>query len=352
MKWPYIFGLLLFAVLPQTGNYKLQSYGFGSGGTAGSKTATYSLEGISGEASGQISRTATNSSNAGTGYITDQQANVPKLLSSDNAAGLYYNKLHFVIDPQGNPSDAKYLVSVSLSRTTTDGAPERSQFTTPQYLHPDGTLSSSFTTADYQTYAGFGGASGSTIIGLSQNTHYYIHLKATQGQFSESGYGPITDQPTAPATITFSLAASAVTLGSLTAGTITPGNQTVSTSFTTNGASGGDVYIRGQNGGLLSVSTGYKIATVSNNLSSLSEGFGGQGSITTGSTAGYGVTNTYNATGSTVGSINTASSSLYSSSSPVVTGNAVLTLLAKAASTDIAATDYKEVLTFTAAANF
>jgi hypothetical protein len=72
MKWPYIFGLLLFAVLPQTGNYKLQSYGFGSGGTAGSKTATYSLEGISGEASGQISRTATNSSNAGTGYITDQ----------------------------------------------------------------------------------------------------------------------------------------------------------------------------------------------------------------------------------------------------------------------------------------
>lgn len=356
MKRVWITGVLLLAALPATSNYQLQSYGFGSGGTANSQTSTYSLEGISGELSGQPTATVTQSSNAGTGFVTDMQASVPKLLSSDNGSGIYYNKLHFVIDnTQGSagnlaPSDTKYLISVSLG-TAVAGAPT-SEFTTPLYLHPDGTLSSTYGVSDYQTYSAFGSAAGSTIIGLNQNTHYYIHLKATQGARSESGYGPITDQPTAPATLSFSLAINAVTLGSLSAGTVTPASQTISSSFATNGASGGDVYIRGKNGGLLSGSTGYRINTVSNNLTSVVEGFGAQGSITGGSSPGYTVTGQYGTTGTTVGSISTTASSLYSSTSPIATGNAVLGLLAKAASTDIAANDYQEVLTFTAAANF
>ena len=109
---------LLFAALPSTANYELNSYGFGSGGTVSSSTATYSLEGTAGELTGSSSGTA----NATTkpGYVETQQAHVPKLASLDNNSGEYYNKLHFVIDEQGNPSDAKYLVAVSTDNFVSD----------------------------------------------------------------------------------------------------------------------------------------------------------------------------------------------------------------------------------------
>ncbi|MDB5170328.1 MAG: hypothetical protein JWO35_22, partial [Candidatus Saccharibacteria bacterium] len=89
-----VLGVLVFAALPATSNYRLNSYGFGSGGTAKSSTATYSLEGISGELSGQSASTATASTKPG--FVESQQANVPKLVSIDNNGGQYYNKLHFV----------------------------------------------------------------------------------------------------------------------------------------------------------------------------------------------------------------------------------------------------------------
>ncbi len=356
MKRAFLLGMVMFAALPATSNYKLNSYGFGSGGTANSSTGTYSLEGISGEFSGQSTSTVTQSS--GSGYIVNQQANVPKLLMSDNGSGQYYNKIHFVIDQQGNPTDAKYLITVSASATI--NATTHEFTTSPMYLQPDGTLSTALTLADYQNYAAFGGATGSYIIGLTQNTHYFIHLKATQGDKTESVYGPVTDQPTAAAIITFSLATSVnaippftVGLGTLNAGTIKTSAQTINTGLTTNGASGGDVYIKGQNGGLLSNSTGYKIAAASTNLATASEGFGAQNSSvsqTSGST--YSVVSPYNVTGTTVGIIDSTARSLYTVSGPVIGGSGVLALLAKAASTDIAASDYQEVLTFTASANF
>jgi hypothetical protein len=352
-------GAMLFAVLPanspQTTTYGLQSYGFGSGGTANSTTSTYALEGQAGDFNGASAVNGTTDSTR-PGYIVDQQANVPKFSSIDNASGIYYNKLHFVIDQQNNPSDAKYLIAVSTSATLTSSG----EFTSPLYLHTDGTLQASFTTADYQTYAGFGGATGSIVIGLNQNTSYYFHLKATQGKFTESGYGPVVNQPTAPATLTFSLVTSAngtppftVGLGTLNAGTINTSAQTINTSLSTNGTSGGDVYIKGQNGGLLSSSTTYKIAALSADLSAAGEGFGARNnSVTQSSGSTYSVVAPYNTGGTTVGIIDSTTRSLYTVSGPVTGGAGVLALLAKAASTDIAASDYQEVLTFIAAANY
>jgi hypothetical protein len=386
MKWAFAssnlvaaFGVLLFASLPQTSTYKLQSYGFGSGGTANNTgTTTYSLNGISGELSGQPTKTGTASSNSGSGYIVDQQASVPQLASADNGSGQYYNKLHFVIDDtQGNttntyPTDTTFLISVSLSNTLANPAVSTSEFTAPLYLHPDGTLSGSYSTVDYQTYSSFGGTSGSTIIGLTQNTNYYIHLKATSGRtgpqhaFVESGYGPITAQATAPATISFGLSIvgpaappNTVVIPILDTSTLPKtSSQTINTTLTTNGASGGDVYIKGLNGGLKSGSTGYKIAALSTNLGTAPEGFGAQNnsvSQTSGST--YSVVAPYNVSGCVagtcpVGIIDATNRSLYTATGPVTGGVGVLALLAKAASTDIAASDYQEVLTFTAAANF
>lgn len=386
MKWAFVspniaaaLGIALFAALPQTSTYKLQSYGFGSGGTANNTgTTTYSLNGISGELSGQPTKTGTASSNSGSGYIVDQQASVPQLASADDGGGQYYNKLHFVIDnTQGNstntyPTDTTFLISVSLSNVLANPAVSTSEFATPLYLHPDGTLSSTYSTADYQTYAAFGSTSGSTIIGLTQNTNYYIHLKATSGKtgpqlaYAESGYGPITPQATAPATISFSLSIvgpaappNTVVIPTLDSNTLPKtSSQTINTTLTTNGASGGDVYIKGLNGGLKSGSTGYKIAAASINLGTASEGFGAQNnsvSQTSGST--YNVVAPYNVSGCLaatcpVGIIDATNRSLYTASGPVTGGAGVLALLAKAASTDIAANDYQEVLTFTAAANF
>jgi hypothetical protein len=343
--------MLLFATLPATSNYQLQSYGFDSGGTANSSTTTYSLEGTTGELSGQTSSTANDSTNPG--FIQTEQANVP-LLTLDNGSGQYYNKLHFVIDPQNNPSDATYLVALSLTSCSSS--------CTYMYVQPDGTLSTTLLTSDYQTYSAWGSSGGSYAIGLTPSTAYYGYVRATQGKFTESAFGPSnpTSVTTGAPTITFSLTTStqstppfSVSLGTLSAGSIATSAQTINTSLTTNGTSGGDVYIKGQNGGLKSASTGYLISAVSNNLGSVSEGFGAQNSSITQTSGGpFTVLSPYNGSGNTVGIVNSTLQSLYTSTTPLTAGSGVLVLKAKSATTDTAATDYQEILTFVASANF
>lgn len=338
---------LLFASFPATSNYQLNSYGFGSGGTANTSTATYSLEGNSGEVGGQTTFTANDATNPG--FIQAQQANVP-LISLDIGSGSnFYNKIHFVIDPQNNPSDATYLIAVSTDN-----------FVTIKYLQTDGTLNSTLVTGDYQTYSAWGGASGSNIIGLTPATTYYVKVRATQGKFSESAFSSPVNITTAAESLTFSLQTStgptppySVSFNPLNAGVVNTSLQTINTALTTNGASGGDVYITGKNGGLLSTLQSHKINSVNGNLGTLSDGFGAQNTSVTQTSGGpYSVVSPYNVSGTNVGIVDATTRSLYTSAGPVIAGAGVLTLLAEAASTDVAATDYQEVLTFTAAANF
>lgn len=344
MKWFGFAGLLLFGALPSTATYKLNSYGFGSGGTSNSFTSTYSLEGTVGEVSGQPSSTSTNGVKPG--FIQTEQAHVPKLSALDNNSGQYYNKLHYLIDNQGNPSDATFLISVSTDNFSTD----------IKYLQTDGTLSSTLLLADYQTY----NAGGGLIIGLLPSQTYYVRVRATQGKFTESAYGPVSNVATAAPSLTFSLSTTAATpytvgFGLLAAGSVTTATDTISTSLTTNGTSGGDVYINGRNGGLLSNSTGYKINAVTNDLANVSEGFGVQlkaGSITQTSGGPFVVKSPYNVTGTNVGVVSSTTRSLFSSTTPITGGSGSLVLEAKSATTDVAATDYQEILTFTAAGNF
>ncbi|MBA3757843.1 hypothetical protein H0X09_03190 [Candidatus Saccharibacteria bacterium] len=187
-----VMGLAFFAQLPATSNYQLNSYGFGSGGTAGSSTATYSLEGISGEQSGTTASTATYS--AKPGFIETQQANVPTITLTNPSN--FYDKLKFVIGQQNNPSDAKYALQISTTSNFSSNI---------NYVKTDLTIGPTLTVADYQTYATWGGASGANIIGLSASTTYYIRSKATQGQFTESGYGPSSSAATVGQSISFCL---------------------------------------------------------------------------------------------------------------------------------------------------
>ncbi len=339
----------VFAALPATSTYKLNSYSFGSGGTADSHTSSYSLEGTTGEISGQKGST-TNTTNK-PGFIETQQANVPKLTALDNNGGQYYNKLHFVIDNQNNPTDATFLIAVSTDNFVAD---------TRYVQASDGTLTNTLSTSNYQTYASWGGSGGSLIIGLLPSTSYQVRLRATQGKFSESAYGPASSQATAAANLTFSLVTSAqpnapfsVSLGTLNAGTVNTTTDTINTGLTTNGASGANVYVTSLNGGLKSAATGYQINAVSNDLSSISEGFGAQNS-SIGQTSGgpYSVVSPYGGTADNVGVISALTRSLYTSTNPVTSGSGVLVLKAKSKSTSVAATDYQEVLTFVAAGNF
>jgi hypothetical protein len=344
--------LLLFGSLPATTNYQLNSYGFGSGGTANSSTTTYSLEGVSGELNGAPGSTANNTSKPG--FVQTEQANVPQI-TLDNGSGQYYNKLHFVIDNQNNPTDATFLIAVTTTSTT-----NMNTATGLSYVQPDGTLSATLSTSDYQTYSAWGSSSGSLVIGLTPSTTYYVAVRATRGKFSESAYGPVVSQATAAPSLTFGLVTSSqstppfsVSLGALSAGGINSSAQTIDTSLTTNAASGGDIYVGGKNGGLLSSSTGYKINAVSSDLGSVNEGFGVQSS-SVGQTSGgpLSVVSPYNGTGNVVGIVGSSLRSLFTATAPVTGGAGDVIVKAKSASTDIAATDYQEVLTFVAAGNF
>src|SRR5581483_6281823 len=178
MIWKSILALpLLFAALPGTSNYQLNSFGFGSGGAANSTTSNYALEGEAGQAAGGSS---TSTYNLKPGYIETQQAQVPKISAFDNGSGRYYNRLHFVIDTQSNPTDALYALQISTSSNFSTGV---------NYVKSDLTIGPTLTVADYQTYAAWGGSGGSIVTTLSPSTTYYLRAKATQGKFTESAYG-------------------------------------------------------------------------------------------------------------------------------------------------------------------
>jgi hypothetical protein len=338
----------VFADLPNTSNYKLNSYGFGSGGTANSGTANYSLEGITGEVSGQTANTTNYSTKPG--FVETQQANVPTVTITNPSN--YYDKLKFVIGQQNNPTDAKYAIQIRATNSNFDSDPGNNK-----YVKSDLTIGTTLTTADYQTYTVWGGASGNNIIGLSSSTTYYIRAKATQGQFTESGYGPSTSAATVGQQISFCTystsgscgSSNSVTFGALTAGNITNSTTNIGVDFATNANSGGNVYIYSANGALTSThAPGSPITSSTGNISVASQGYGAQ--IT--SVSQLTKVSPYNSSGNTVGILSTNVNTLLTSSAPITAATAAIQLQAKPSTTTPAATDYADTLTLIAAAAF
>jgi hypothetical protein len=347
-----IFAPAVFAALPSTTNYQLNSYGFGSGGTSNSSTANYSLEGTAGEISGQTSSTATFSTKPG--FIETQQANVPTVALTNPSS--YYDKLKFVIGQQNNPSDAKYALQVCIGAdwSPTCGGTER-------YVKNDLTLGASLTTADYQTYTAWGGASGANIIGLSSNTTYYIRAKATQGKFTESGYGPSANAATVGQQISFCTystsgscgGSNSVAFGGLTATNIANSGTNIGVDFATNANSGGSVYIYSANGGLKSTLTSSTLTSATANLAVAGSGFGAQ-IVSVGQSTGGPLSKAspYDGSSNNVGILSTNVNTILSSSAPLTGGTAAVQLQAKPSNTTPASSDYTETLTLIAAAAF
>jgi hypothetical protein len=341
-------GLMLFAVLPATTNYKLNSYGFSSGGGTGS-TSNYSLEGSAGTASGPT--TASTNYKIGPAYIGTQQANVPTIATLDNNSGNYYNKLHFVVGTQNNPADAKYAIQISTDNFAGD----------IRYVKSDLTVGTTLAAADFQTYAGWGSASGANVIGLSPGTNYYMRASASQGTYTQTQWGPVNGPvATASPSLTFNLTTSAqanppfsVSFGTLTSGNVGTTGTTINLGLSTNATNGANLYIRSKNAGLKSASTSSTLASATADLGAVGTGYGAQSSSVS-QTSGGPLTalSPYNSGSSSVGLLDTSNRGLYTSAGPIAGGAASLVLKAKSTATSVAANDYTDVLTLVAAGNF
>ncbi len=333
--------LMFFLAMPASTNYKLKDYGFGTGGTGDSSSANYSLEAITGEVS-EDQLTGTNYK-AGPGLIFMGQANVPIAPTFDNPAN-YYNKLRLIINESGNPSDTIFAVAISTDNFVSD----------TRYVQNDNTIGSTLGSEDYQTYANWGGASGEYIIGLTADTTYYVKVKAMQGKFSETGYGPVDSAVTVNPTLSFGININSIDFGDLVPGSVNSSPQNVIVSFATNGENGGKIYVYGSNEGLYSAVANYKIDAVSDNLAALSQGFGAQGVSATQTSGGpLTIAALYNHQGDDiVGTTDQIIRDIFNTAGPIIGGSGTFLLKAKSSLVTPSASDYSELLTVIASGNF
>jgi hypothetical protein len=260
----------------------------------------------------------------------------PTITNPDNN----YNKLKIVLATSSNPSDFNYAIAIS---------PDNFASTT-QYVQADGTLG---VTSTWQTYMQWGETSGTMIIGLTENTTYTVKVKAKQGTFSESAFGPVSQAATVGRTLALSLSTNTVNLGELLPSTVVTAGTQVTVTLATNNASGGTAYSYGQNNGLKSINTNSNIATTSNNLDGISEGYGIRGISTTQSSGGpMQILSPYNGSGNTIGSIDTNKRPLFDSSNqPITAGQGIFEIKAKISPITKAANDYIDIITIIAATN-
>ena len=327
---------LLMAAFSSSPTYQLQSYGINGAATNTSNSTTYKLEGSTGQL--QSVKTSSPAYSVKSGSIEAQQSSVPTAPTLNNSGGTFYNKLGLIINTGGNASDTTYVVAISTN-----------SFATTQYVQADGTIGA---TAVFQTYTQWGGATGTTITGLSFTTTYQVKVSAMQGVFTQSAYSPVASSSTSSPSITFSVSPNALTLPSLLTGTVVTGS-TISTTFATNASYGGNIYVLDTNTGLASASTGALIASATADLGVAANGYGVRGTAVSQTSGGpLSITSPYNGAVNNVGAFFTTPRSIFRASAPIVGGSATAVFQAKSAASDKSAADYSDIVSFIAAASF
>jgi hypothetical protein len=339
----------LIAGLPASASYKLDSYGFGSGGTANSGSSTYRVNGIAGDAASGTSSSSNYSFKGGETH--EKEANVPTITISNDDR--WYNKLKVVIGPQNNPSDALFAVAISTDNFVSD----------TRYVKSDFTIGTSLSFSDYLTYASWDSATGQLIRGLSRSTVYTVKAKAFRGKFTESGYGPTSSAATVDPQLSFDIDVAAtdistsppyeIDFGTIPVSTVTDSPKRVWVSIDTNGESGGMVYLSGANSGLKSTEASYTIASSTADLGSTAEGFGAQGvTATQGSEGPLTILAPYNGAGGNVGVEDSVIRQIFSSTGPIVSGRGSFILKTKTKPLTPESVDYQELVTVIGAASF
>jgi len=306
----------------QSGNYKAETDTAPLGGEQ--RSSTYTIGG---------------------GLIFTQQANVPTatLVNSSN----WYNKLLLTVGNQNNPTDTLFAIAISTD-----------DFATTNYVQNDGTVGATLGSEDYQTYANWGGVSGEYVINLSPGTTYKVKVKARQGDFTESPYGPVASAATSNSTLSFDIdvassdtetsAPYTIALGALSAGAVTTATDRIWVDLATNAENGGFVYVYDVYAGLKSTNVNYTITSATANLSSVSEGYG----LRVASASNFSSVSPYDGASENVGVVDSTIRSIFSSGSPISGGRGSVYVKAKSASSTPAANDYADTLTMIASGSF
>ena len=338
----------ILLVFPASTNYSLRSFEFGGGG-ASMDSANYALEAILGQQTGSMS-SATYNVRAGLSFVQNSYTpTAPSLVNSSN----WYNKLLLTVNISNNPSATKYAIAI-----TSDN------WATTKFVQSDNTIGTVLGLEDYQTYANWGSGSGEYVIGLTPSTTYKAKVKAIQGEFTESQFGPDATAATVSPSISFDIDVSSsdsetaapytLAFGSLSVGSVNTASNKVWIDLSTNGEAGGYVYISDTNSGLRSTASNYTIDSVTGDLSSLGEGVGAQSSTDT-ETSGGPLTplSPFNGSSENVGLINTTVRELYSTSgAPIAGGRGSFVMKVKPGNTTPASSDYSDTLTIIAAGTF
>lgn len=193
------------AAFPASTNYQIQEYSFGAGGTKSSTSTNYGLSGLAGGV--EFGRPSSTNYQMGSGLSFMLQANVPASPTFSNPAD-NYDRLQFIINTSNNPVDTTYAIAISADNFASD----------IRYIKSDNTIGTTLTNADFQTYAAWGGASGEYVTDLLQDTVYTIKVKARQGDYTESEFGPTAQAQTSLPSLTFSVSANNVNFNNLNAG--------------------------------------------------------------------------------------------------------------------------------------
>lgn len=338
--------LFLFA-LPASSNYEMHDYSMSGGGVGITDSGNYSMKAVLGEQSGQKGVGTTY--NLGPGLEFMQQANVPPAPTFTNPSS-YYNKLAFTLSTGGNPSDTLFAIAISSD-----------DFATTNFIQADNTVGA---TAVYQTYATWGGGSGSVVIGLTPSTTYKIKVKAMHTKYSETEYSSTASATTAAVSLTYDLdvastdtetsAPYSVGFGTLAVGSVTTATNKVWVDVSTNAENGAFVYLYTNGTGLSSAATGYTIASATTNLASASEGFGVQVATVAQTSGGpLAKVSPYDQSAENVGLIDTATRTiLTTSNAPITAGRASISLKAKAATSTPSAGDFTSTITMIASGTF
>lgn len=336
--------------MPASTQYSILDYSFG-GGSASSSSNSYGGNVSTGEVtSPQLSGTTYD---AWPGITYTLVAATPPAPTLENGSN-YYNQLDLTLATAlaSDPSDTEYAIGVSPD-----------SFSTTYYLQADGTLTDTLTDSEWQTYTAWGGASGTTITGLLPNTTYTVKVKARQGIFSESPWGPTDTAATSTLSVSFDIDVASsdnetsppyeLSLDQLAADSVTTSTESVWIDISTNAQNGAIVYIQGTTGGLASTTTGHTISSVSDDLANQSEAVGIQATSTSQSSGGpLTAVSPYNGAGSTVGVIPQQLESIFSSTAAITSGRGSFALKAKVSNLTPAASDYSETLTVVAVPSF
>jgi hypothetical protein len=336
---------------PISPNYELTEYSFGGSGTDKSNSDSYSISGVAGEVEGGQSRSTNYMALEGLTYTI--LANLPPAPAFTNPSN-YYNRLLITLNTGGNPSDTTFAIAISSDNFATE----------TKYVQNDDTVGDTLGSEDWQTYANWGGGSGSYIIGLSPNTTYTVKVAAKQGNYTQTDFGPTAQAATSDVNLVFDIDVAStdtetsppytVALGDLNLGSVSTAPDKVWIDLETNALNGGYVYVYDQYGGLKSSNLNYTITSATENLANDSEGYGVQGDSVAQSGGGpLTFISPYNGVGDNVGVLSTSTTQIFGSTySPITAGRGSFLVKVKASLITPASSDYTDTMTIIASASF